>query len=744
MNDLLIFGFLTMCILLVCLRRAFVGRACPGRAYTKPLGVLVLVLLAVLAFAPAQATTITEYVVPGNPGVWDVAVNSTHVWFTEGAGNNIGVIEYMTFSPSLRQIPVPTSNSQPWGITMVPWPNAQVVFTEAYGSRIGIVSNNSTLNVLEYQIPTTGSSPRKIIYDWRPGQNCTWFTEYIGKIGRFNTTGWTPNFAEYALPSGSTPIGIAVDPNEPYVWYADFSRKTIGRLDPGSSTSLAQVREYPVAPFSPWDVTLDPDGMIWFTAQEVGTGRNSICKLNPVAFDRPSAKYSLSVFSVPTPNSEVHDIEIDNSTGNVWFTEFSDYASKIGRYSPHLNTFAEYSIITPGAKPQGLSIYNETSTGPVNIWFAEYGGRRVGRLRQPEGPTVTTTVYSISKAVSTSTTVTVTNTWITSKATATTAATLRTTHVVTFVTWPTASSTLVDTLSTALTSPTYYSTTYTYTTSTSYTTSTTTYRLTLLTVETTSTTTSITATYVSTSWESITLLTTATVQSISWFSETTSTTISSTQTTTTFPTTTTVPTTVVTGASTTIYSPTVTITSVTSTATTTTTTSTLMTTATVYSPTMTLTSTTTTTTTAIPLGVIRPCIIASAAYGSELTPEVQSLRGFRDREVLSTFAGRSFMEVFNEFYYSFSPVVARTVASSQTIAAPVRVLLYPLIGILQASSTAFHAMDLAPEAGIVLAGVFASALIGIVYVTPLVLGIRYLLKKEIRINKLRIGTLAGR
>jgi len=709
----------------------------------KIVGGLAIICLAALLFKPTHATTITEYVVPGNPGVWDVAANKTHVWFTESAGNNIGVLQYNLITPLLRQIPVPTPNSEPWGIAMVPWKYAAAVFTEHYANRIGVVSNNGTFNVLEYRIPTGGSSPKKIIYDWRPGLNCTWFTEYIGKIGAFNTTGWAPNFVEYTLPSGSTPIGIAVDPNEPYVWYADFSRMTIGRLDPGSPTRPAQVREYPVAPFSPWDVALDPDGMVWFTAQEIGTGRNSIGRLNPLAFDRPSSKYSLAVFSVPTPNSEVHDIEIDNRTGNVWFTEFSDYASKIGRYSPLSNTFTEYSIITPGAKPQGLNITRDTA-GVVNVWFAEYGGRRLGRLRQPEGPTLTTTVYSISTAVSTSTTVTVLTTWTASRATTTTTITSKTTPAVTTTAASTASSTLVDTVSTALTSPTYYSTTYTYTTSTSYTTTTTTYKLTLVTVETTSTTTSTTATSASTSWEGITLLTTTTFQSISWFSETTSTTVTATRTSITFSPTVTVPTTKVTGASTTIYSPTATLTSTSYTAATTTTTSTFMTTTTTYSPTVTLTSTTTTVTTALPLGALRPCIIASAAYGSELAEPVQSLREFRDHRVRSTFAGAEFMKIFNSFYYSFSPKVASVIASSQLIAAPIRLLLYPLVSILQVSSIISNALAFAPEAGVIIAGVFSSALLGMVYITPTALGIQYLLKKKSNVKRLVAIPLTGR
>ncbi len=52
------------------------------------------------------------------------------------------------------------------------------------------------------------------------------------------------------------------------------------------------------------------------------------------------------------------------------------------------------------------------------------------------------------------------------------------------------------------------------------------------------------------------------------------------------------------------------------------------------------------------------CLIATAAYGSELAPQVQFLREIRDNSLLSTASGTSFMTGFNQFYYSFSPVVA--------------------------------------------------------------------------------------
>ena len=52
------------------------------------------------------------------------------------------------------------------------------------------------------------------------------------------------------------------------------------------------------------------------------------------------------------------------------------------------------------------------------------------------------------------------------------------------------------------------------------------------------------------------------------------------------------------------------------------------------------------------------CLIATATFGSELAPQVQQLRELRDNSILKTESGTAFMSGFNQFYYSFSPIIA--------------------------------------------------------------------------------------
>lgn len=135
------------------------------------------------------------------------------------------------------------------------------------------------------------------------------------------------------------------------------------------------------------------------------------------------------------------------------------------------------------------------------------------------------------------------------------------------------------------------------------------------------------------------------------------------------------------------------------------------------------------------------CIIATATYGSELSPEVQFLRDFRDNTVLNTFAGSNFMTVFNGFYYSFSPSVASTISDNEVLRGVMKAVLYPLIGALHVSSVAFSIFSFSPELAVVVAGLVASALIALVYVTPWFLLLSFLKKFRPSTKIIRIAGL---
>jgi predicted neutral ceramidase superfamily lipid hydrolase len=88
---------------------------------------------------------------------------------------------------------------------------------------------------------------------------------------------------------------------------------------------------------------------------------------------------------------------------------------------------------------------------------------------------------------------------------------------------------------------------------------------------------------------------------------------------------------------------------------------------------------------------------------------------------MRTFAGSQFMAVFNAWYYSFSPYIARFIAGNQPLRTGVKAALYPLIGILRLSAQVYDPLSFNPEAAVVTTGLIASFLIGFVYLTPIVI-----------------------
>ncbi|MGI0057414.1 MAG: CFI-box-CTERM domain-containing protein [Nitrosarchaeum sp.] len=73
------------------------------------------------------------------------------------------------------------------------------------------------------------------------------------------------------------------------------------------------------------------------------------------------------------------------------------------------------------------------------------------------------------------------------------------------------------------------------------------------------------------------------------------------------------------------------------------------------------------------------CLIATAAFGSELSPQIQQLRELRDNTILNTKSGMTFMTTFNQFYYSFSPPVADFEREHQIFKEVVKITLTPML-----------------------------------------------------------------
>jgi very-short-patch-repair endonuclease len=76
------------------------------------------------------------------------------------------------------------------------------------------------------------------------------------------------------------------------------------------------------------------------------------------------------------------------------------------------------------------------------------------------------------------------------------------------------------------------------------------------------------------------------------------------------------------------------------------------------------------------------CFIATAAYGTPMALEINTLRRFRDSKMEPTLIGRYFITL----YYNISPPFARIIARSKNMRAFVRMNLKPVIRFLESNS----------------------------------------------------------
>jgi len=115
------------------------------------------------------------------------------------------------------------------------------------------------------------------------------------------------------------------------------------------------------------------------------------------------------------------------------------------------------------------------------------------------------------------------------------------------------------------------------------------------------------------------------------------------------------------------------------------------------------------------------CLIATAAFGSEMAPQVQFLREIRDNTVLQTESGSAFMTGFNQFYYSFSPAVADYERENPAFKETVKLALTPML----TSLAILNYVDIDSEAEMLGYGIGIILLnIGMYFVAPAIIIIK--------------------
>lgn len=112
------------------------------------------------------------------------------------------------------------------------------------------------------------------------------------------------------------------------------------------------------------------------------------------------------------------------------------------------------------------------------------------------------------------------------------------------------------------------------------------------------------------------------------------------------------------------------------------------------------------------------CLIATAAYGSELAPQIQQLRELRDNSLLQTQSGIIFMSSFNDFYYSFSPIVADYERENPVLKESIKLLITPMIS----SLSILNYVDADSESEVIGYGISLILLnVGMYFVAPIII-----------------------
>jgi len=678
---------------------------------SKSIAALVLVALFVssVLVATSRAQTINEYAIPTASSVpWNLAVDTSgNVWFTESSGNKIGKL----LTGVITEYAIPTASSSPKGIAVDS--SGNIWFAEDAANKIGKINQTGVFS--EYIIPTSGSEPQDLVADTSGN---IWFTEKVGnKIGKLTIS--TGAITEYNVPTAnSRPYGITVD-SSGNLWFTEQQGNKIGKMTPGGSFTEYLV---PSSGAGPVGIVVDGSGNIWF------------CEIAGNRIGKMTSTGTFTEFTVPTANSYPAYIALDSS-GNLWFTE--QQGNRIGEMTP-TGVFTEYAVPTTGILG-GITI---DRLGV--IWFVERGANRIGSISFPDFK-ISSTPTSLTVAQASSITSIIT---IRSLAAFSSSVILSSS----WVGGVTPAEVTVDFNSTSLTPPVGGSKNATLTLTTTSSTPTGSYTLRV-----TGTSGALShyvdiAVAVSAAAFDFTVnvspasqtvnqgqsctygvtvsLTSGTGQpvdlSIAGLPTDTAYTFNPASGTPTYASTLTVETSsatptgtftlTITGSGGGISrSKTVTL---------------------KVNPAATPTVTPTPTPTPTPSPTPPPggCLVATATYGSELSPEVQFLRGFRDGQVLSTFAGSEFMKAFNAWYYSFSPSVASFIASNPTVKAAMKILLYPLVGILHLSASAYAVFNFNPELAVCIAGLVASGLIGVVYFSPFALVILGILRRTRRLS----------
>jgi uncharacterized repeat protein (TIGR01451 family) len=263
-----------------------------------------------------------------------------------------GLESRFLLSATINEFPVPTTASEPTGITA--GPDGNLWFVESASSQIAEI-NPTTHAITEFPVPELGGRLAGITTGH---DGNLWFTDRLdGLIGQFKITSHA--IAEFPIPTtGGQPSAIVAGPDG-NLWFTELAGNKIGEINP--TTDAINEFSIPTGGSAPLSITAGPDGNLWFTEST----SNKIGEINPTT-------HAIIEFSVPTINSVLFGIAA-GPDGNLWFSESS--GNKVGEISPSTHAIGEFAVPTAGSQPSGIAAGSDG-----NLWFTENTGNKIGAI----------------------------------------------------------------------------------------------------------------------------------------------------------------------------------------------------------------------------------------------------------------------------------------------------------------------------------------------------------------------------
>src|SRR5882724_10401411 len=303
-----------------------------------------------------------------------------------------GLTSVSAQTPVFKEYPIPTAGSYP--LSTITGPDGNLWFTELYSEKIGKVSTAGV--VTEFPLPAGRAVARAHGGMARGPDGNIWFTEMRAPFGFTmppapgNIDKITPAgvIAEYPLPSGNTPGGIA-NGSDGNLWFTELNSSSIGKITP-----TGVITEFPGRTTGhPQAIVSGPDGNLWFTEYEILCGTD-FCTASKGMIGKITPAGVVTEFPVPTAISFMYGI-ITGPDGNLWFTESqggildaAPSGGKIAKITP-AGAITEYATPTTGGAPAGIV------TGPDgNLWFTESNRNNIGKIT----PSGVITEYAIPSA----------------------------------------------------------------------------------------------------------------------------------------------------------------------------------------------------------------------------------------------------------------------------------------------------------------------------------------------------------